>query len=139
MSSALSTQNSTIAIGNGASPEVFTAIGEVKGIDGPGGGAAVIDVTHLGSSRREKRKGIPDGGQVTITANRVFGNAGQVAMIAAEASPDPYNFKITYPNTETVIFEALVMEFREGSQVDGVVELSMTLEVTGEITRSAEV
>lgn len=138
MSNAVATQNTTIAIGNGASPESFITIGEVKSIDGPGGGASVVDVTHLSSTRREKRKGIPDGGQVSITANRVFGNAGQVEMIDAEASAEPFNFKITYPNTETVTFSAMVMEFRESSAVDGVIELSMTLEVTGAITRSAE-
>ncbi len=44
-------------------------IGEVTGFSGPSMSAAVIDVTNLKSTAKEKLIGIYDGGQVTINVN----------------------------------------------------------------------
>jgi len=44
-------------------------IGEVTGFSGPSLSAAVIDVTNLKSTAKEKLIGVYDGGQVTINVN----------------------------------------------------------------------
>ncbi len=44
-------------------------IGEITGFSGPSLSAAVIDVTNLKSTAKEKLIGIYDGGQVTINVN----------------------------------------------------------------------
>jgi len=40
-------QGTVFKVGDAASPEVFTAVGEVKEIGGPSGSAPVIDVSNL--------------------------------------------------------------------------------------------
>ena len=44
-------------------------IGEVVGFSGPGMSAAVIDVTNLVSTAKEKLVGVYDGGQITLNVN----------------------------------------------------------------------
>ena len=44
-------------------------IGQVTGFSGPSMTAAVIDVTALNSTAKEKLIGIYDGGQVTLNVN----------------------------------------------------------------------
>jgi hypothetical protein len=44
-------------------------IGEVVGFSGPSLTAAVIDVTNLASTAKEKMVGVYDGGQVTLNVN----------------------------------------------------------------------
>ena len=44
-------------------------IGEVVGFSGPSMSAAVIDVTNLGSTAKQKLIGVYDGGQVTLNVN----------------------------------------------------------------------
>ena len=49
-----------------ASTATTRTVGQVVGFTGPGGAANVIDVTHLGSTMREKRMGLPDEGTFTM-------------------------------------------------------------------------
>jgi hypothetical protein len=44
-------------------------IGEVTGFSGPGMSAAVIDVTNLQSTAKEKLVGVYDAGQITVNVN----------------------------------------------------------------------
>lgn len=44
-------------------------VGEITGFSGPGMSAAVIDVTNLQSTAKEKLIGVYDGGQITINVN----------------------------------------------------------------------
>ena len=57
-SNALESQGMTIARGDGASPESFTTIPEVRAISGPDGSANQIDTTDLSSSAKEFRMGL---------------------------------------------------------------------------------
>ena len=52
-SNALESQGMAIKRGDGASPEVFTTIPEVRSINGPDGSASEIDVSDLSSTSRE--------------------------------------------------------------------------------------
>ena len=45
----------------------FEVIPNVVSFQGPGGQAAVIDVTNLASASKEKRVGLRDEGQLTLT------------------------------------------------------------------------
>ena len=49
----LKSQGCTISYGDGASPQVMTAIGQVISINGPTGTTGEIDVTNLSSSAKE--------------------------------------------------------------------------------------
>jgi predicted secreted protein len=138
-SAALEAQGMEVKIGNGASPEVFTAIPEIKTFSGPSGSAAVIDVTDLSSAAKEKRMGLADEGQLSFTINYIPSDTQHIALRAARAARTETNFKMVFtddsPST-TWSFSAFVTGFAVSGAVDNVVEANVTLEITGAITES---
>lgn len=138
MSNAINVKGTDIEIGTTAADaalDTYTRLGEVISFDGPGGSAAVIDVSNLDSTAREKRKGLKDSGQFTCQLNRIFDDAGQLAAYAAQDDDAPYNFRVTYADGTIHTFKALVMEFRtSGGGVDEVLRGQLTLEITGDVT-----
>lgn len=61
----------TLEISDGASPEVWAAIANVKTISGPDESTEIVDVTHLSSTGgfREKRPHLQDSGEVGAEAD----------------------------------------------------------------------
>lgn len=137
-SSALQSQGMVIQIGDAASPEVFTTIPEVMNIGGPGGSAAVIDVTDLSSTGKEKRAGLQDEGQVTMDINYLPSNAQHALMRTRRAAGTVTTFRIVFTDSPqtTWTFSALVLGFTLSNSVDDVTKASVTLEVTGLITEA---
>ncbi len=117
-----------------ATPVALTEIGEVTDWDGPSGTAAVVDFTHLKSTFREKKMGIPDEGQFTFQMNFVPKNAGQLALSAARKAQTSKLFKLTFEDASTQTFTAYVLGLSTSGAVDGKVPGSVTLEITGEVT-----
>jgi predicted secreted protein len=125
--------------GNGASPEVFTAIAEVNSITGPGMTRDFIDVTSLDSTGgyREFIGGFRDGGQLTLNMN--FTYAGYNAMLTDYESDDAVNYQIVLSDsTETTIdFAAFVTDLPLDIKPDDRVTVSVTLKITGQVTLTA--
>jgi predicted secreted protein len=138
-SNALEAQGMLIKIGNGASPQVFNTISEIKTFSGPTGSAAVIDVTDLSSTAKEKRMGLADEGQLSFTINYIPDNTQHTLLRTRRASRDETDFKMVFtddsPST-TWSFSAFVTGFAVSGAVDNVVEANVTLEITGSITQS---
>jgi len=138
-SNALEAQGMLIKIGNGASPQVFTTISEIKTFSGPTGSAAVIDVTDLSSTAKEKRMGLADEGQLSFTINYIPDNTQHTLLRTRRASREETDFKMVFtddsPST-TWSFSAFVTGFAVSGAVDNVVEANVTLEITGTITQS---
>jgi hypothetical protein len=138
-SQAIEAQGTIIAIGQGDATttlpgvDVFDTIGETQTWDGPSGSASVIDVSHLGSIRREKRMGLPDEGQFTFTMNRIFGDAGQASAKQARSDRELRTFKVTYSDGSIDAFTGYVLEFPTSGGVDQVVTGSMTVEISGAV------
>jgi len=137
-SSALTSQGMTIAIGNGASPEVFTTIAEVKSIDGPGGQTAEIDVTDLSSTAKEFVLGLQDEGDITLDMNYIPANTQHALLRTLRGTGAENNFRITFTDSPatTWTFGARVKGFSISNAVDSVTGLSVTLRVTGSITEA---
>jgi predicted secreted protein len=138
-SNALEAQGMLLKIGNGASPEVFTAIKEIKTFSGPGGSAAVIDVTDLSSLAKEKRMGLADEGQLSFTINYIPNDTQHTLLRTQRANREETNFKLVFTDDSpatTWSFGAFVTGFSVSGAVDGVVEANVTLEITGAITES---
>jgi predicted secreted protein len=138
-SAALEAQGMELKIGNGASPEVFTAISEIKTFSGPSGSATVIDVTDLSSAAKEKRMCLADEGQLSFTINYIPSNTQHTLLRTQRANREETNFKLVFtddsPST-TWSFSAFVTGFAVSGAVDAVVEANVTLEITGAITES---
>jgi len=136
---ALEAQGTLIKIGNGASPEVFSSIPEIKTFSGPGGSASIIDVTDLSSTGKEKRMGLADEGQLSFTINYIPDNTQHTLLRTRRASREETDFKMVFtddsPST-TWSFSAFVTGFAVSGAVDNVVEANVTLEITGSITQS---
>ena len=111
-------------------------VGEITGFSGPGGSASIIDVSHLGSTRREKRMGLPDEGQLTLELNLVPGNAGQVALRNDRASRTQREVVLTLTDAgdTTLTFQAYCTQLSIQGGTDAKVAASVSLEITGAVT-----
>lgn len=137
-SNALEAQGLILKIGNAASPEVFTEIQEVRSINGPGGSAAVIDVTDLSSLAREKRMGIADEGQLSFEMMYIPSDTQHALLRTQRANRTETNFQLDFTDSPvtTWSFAGFITTFTISAQVDGVVMANVTIEITGAITES---
>lgn len=123
-----------------ASTSASHAVAEVVGFNGPSGGANVIDVSHLGSTAKEKLLGLRDEGQVTLDVNFRPGTTSQDYMRTCRAqrlmrkAVIQLNDNTTEAARTKIIFDAYVGGFSVSGAVDQVVKGSITLEITGACT-----
>ena len=120
-----------------AAVQATIRIGEVKDFNQGGSAASVRQVTHLGSTAVEKRKGLPDGGNMTLTLNRIFSDVGQQTIWAARASREDFGFQVAFVDASTMAFRGFVTEFSTTGGVDSDVEGSVQIDITGEVTITA--
>ncbi len=121
--------------GGTATPVTYTEVSEITDFDGPGSGqATVYDVTHLSSTRKEKRMGLPDEGQVTFSINYLPGDTGQVAARTARNNRAEKGYRVTLSDGTVATFDAYCLSIGPSGIVDGKVAGKITLEITGEVT-----
>lgn len=135
---AMVSEGIVVARSNADSPETFTNIGEVQTVDGPGGQAAVITVSHFQSTAVEKLMGLPDEGQVTLGGNFLGTTNGtiQTGLRTDRTNRTLRNFKITLTDSPATVltFQAYVLGFSLAMAVEAAVTYSVTLEVSGPVT-----
>jgi hypothetical protein len=87
------------AIGNGATTEVFTPLGEVKDLTPPSDNVDILDATHMSSPNRTREfvKGLNDPGECSFTLNFLPGEADDDAIQSLRAATAARNFRITFP------------------------------------------
>ncbi len=138
-SNALESQGITLAIDLGnVSPTVWTNVPETKDINFRTGSAAVIDVTDLSSSAREKRMGLADEGQCTFTLNLIPKNVAHAELIQAKADRQIRDFRVVFtdgPNPSTYYFSGFVLSVPVSAGVDAVIESNVTVEISGPVTQ----
>src|ERR1035437_6444508 len=84
-----------LAVGNGASPEVFTRYCEIDTMSGIGAANALVDVTTFCSGgHKEYIGGLSDGKQVTFGANYAMNEPVQEALIADVEAKNRRNFEV---------------------------------------------
>lgn len=136
---AMSTQQTFISLGNTDSPSEFDEIAEVKSIGGPNEDSEELDATHLRSpgSYREHLQSFKDGGELPLVMNFIPGDGSQdsiTGLRAVYASGEFRGYKITYPDTTTCEFLAYVKAIGSPAAVGAVLELNVTLRITGATT-----
>ena len=128
-----------------ASTGAANLIGEVTDFSGPGGQASIIDVTHLLSTAKEKLVGLRDEGQVSMTLNLSFSDAGQIALRADRASRSRRKCVIKFNDSATdaartkAIFDGYCMGFSVTGAVDNKVSANAVIEITGAVTYSSAI
>jgi len=136
-SNAVASQGFTLAVQTASGPAVFTDVKEVKSFSGFDGQRSEIDVTHLQSPAKEKRLGLKDYGTVTFDVNFVSEDPGQIALRALLDEDEPTNFKCTYSDGSTDEFSGLVRQIPKNGSVDGVIESSFAITITGDVEFTA--
>jgi hypothetical protein len=132
------TQGTEISITVGAAPGTPTVIAEATGWSGPRFTRNEIDITNLGSTAKQFALGLQDPGEFTVDVNFDFEDAGQSAAWDALQGTTPMPVTVTYPDDKGGIsFEALVMNFEQTGRADDKVTGSITLRITGAVTKIA--
>lgn len=126
-----------LKIGDGASPEVFTTIGEIFSNIMVGASKPLVDFTHHESPNtfREFKCGVAEGDELSIQANWVASETGQAAVRTAFTAGTPYNFKVVAPDTdETADFSGIVIHHDVDRPLDDRQVFNMTLKIAGSIS-----
>lgn len=120
-----------------AIPQTFSKVGNVQDFTPDGGTANVIDVTNMDSLAKEKRQGLQDNGNYSLTYDADDTDVGQLRLIAARAAQAVVVFKQYYPGGLKIrAWQGFVQKITEPvAGVDKVLRCSATLVVTGPISR----
>jgi len=126
---------------NGIVRTTDTKIGEVTDFTGPGGAAAVIDITHLGSTAKEKMVGLRDEGQLSMTMNFVATDVGQIAFISDRASRTKRTYVLKFNDAAThgCDFQGYAMQFSIAGAVDNKITANAVIEISGAVTYTTAV
>lgn len=124
--------------GDGALPEVFTAIANVTNISGPGLEREVMDVTAHDSPDQweEAIGGIKRSGEVSLDIN--YDPSVHNSLLADFDDQDPRNYKLVFPDTPPSIwtFKAILKGFEPDAPHDDKLAASITFKVSGKPTTS---
>jgi len=124
------------SIGDGATPEVFTAVAGVQTINGPTGSAEQIDVSSLDStgSYREFLAGFKDAGEVSFSIWLDPADRGGLDTLYESGATN--NFRITFPDTgsTTLTFAGAVTGFQIGIPTEGAITADTVIKVSGQPT-----
>lgn len=119
---------SSLKLGDGASPEVFTTIAEVLRCGPIGQQTAEVEVTHLSSTSKEFIGGLPEGATVEFGLNFV-GGTQQTALRDGIGSTK--NFKMEFSDNTSASFAFVILGFMRGETSP---EAQLTATVNGRIT-----
>lgn len=139
---AINSQGSQFLHSGPGSPASYVAIEEVISIGGPQGTATLIDVSHLGSTRKEYLQGLADNGAVQLSCN-FTGATKQMDMFTmfnTTADPEQFMLKIPSDSTKTTfhtfVFDGIVTKWELADATDAKVTLAITVQTTGGVTYS---
>jgi len=127
----------TLGIGDGASPEVFTTIGEIFSPIKVGETKPLVDFTHHQSPNafREFKVGIAEGDEVALQCNWVVSETGQEAARTAFDGGEPVNFEVVAPDSdETVTFPGIVTHHDVDRPLDNKQVFNLTVKIAGPLT-----
>lgn len=119
--------------GDGASPEVFTAIASITKINGPKMKRETYDVTAHDTSVpwKEFIGGLKDGGEVSIEIN--YDPSVHNVLTADFEDLAPRNYQIVLPDSPpaTWAFKAVLTEFSQEAPHDNKLTASLSFKASG--------
>jgi len=122
--------------GDGASPEVFTAVGDVVNIGGPSITKDEIEVTALDSTAKEFIGALDDPGELTMDLNWNPQDAEHVNLRSDAEASIVRNYRIVWGDVSAtqVTMSAEVMEFTINTEPNDAVKASVRLKISGSLT-----
>lgn len=131
-----------LQLGDGASPENFTAIAEITDLAPPKMKKGSSDVTSYSSTSgyREFLPVLRDAGEVAIKANWLPNNVTQdetTGILASFNTDTNHNWKIVLPSSiATLAFAGHVTGFEPSAPLDKAAALAFSIKISGPITVS---
>lgn len=124
--------------GDGASPEVFTAVGDIITIGGPAISKDEIEVTALDSTAKEFIGALDDPGEITLELNTNFQDAQQVGLRSDAEGNAQGNYRIIWNDVSStqVDFLAEVMDWSANTEANDAVKSSVRLKISEALTWS---
>jgi len=142
MSNAFWVYGSSFQIGDGATPENFATVAEVRDMTAPSFQRDTIEVTNQDSSGgfREFIAGWRDAGEVTLELNWLPGNATHdesTGLLSHYLDDEVRNYKLILPDTVlTIAFAGVITDFPPDLALESQGTVSVTIKITGEPTFS---
>lgn len=126
-------------IGDGASPEVFTAVAEVTGISGVGFSKDEIDVTHTDSANRIREfiSGLVDQGAIAIAGNLLASHVTTMEAEKVKTANSNYQFSVPLDTTKTITFSGNMQDFGADAPIGDACRFTATFKVSGGYTTVA--
>ena len=122
--------------------ESWTEVGGTTNLGTAGDVSALITSEQIAVARTRKLKGTKNAGSMTVVADLDYDDAGQLAIVAAEAAKESYAFRLVFNDapvggTPSVrYFIAFVMTAAEAwNEANSVMSLNATLEIDSNIVR----
>lgn len=116
-----------------ATPGTYTSLGELVDVTPPALTRETVDATNHASPERMREHigGMRDQSEAAIVLNYDPGNASWDALKAAYDDDASKNYKITFPDGESVIFPALVTELAPATPMADKMTLAAKFKPTG--------
>ena len=139
-SNSYAAKGTVLKMGDGASPEVFTAIAQLGDVDGPNSKLDTVDTTHHGSTAKEYVPTIIDGGEVKFTINYDPAAATHKnaigGLLYAHQNKLLKNFQLVFPVAAPAgpSFAAFVADFQVKAPVAGKLVADVVFKITGPVT-----
>lgn len=126
----------TFSLGDGADPEVFTALAEVLDVTPPSDAVDIIEVTHMTSPDRTKEfiAGLTDPGECSFDINFLPGAGDDTALQAKRQTATVSNYRITFPNAATWTFAGILTGYSPTAPVNDRMTASVTFKLTSSYT-----
>lgn len=136
MASGVKTQGLKLQLGTTASPQTFTNIANVAGVQGLGSGNTTeIDVTNFDSTGREFLKGFSDGGTMTVNLNPDPDLSGYKDLEDLFAAGTTRQWRVLLANTGSSYWEfnAYISQFQKDFAIDDAARATVSLRISGRV------
>jgi hypothetical protein len=125
-----------LQIGDGNSPEVFADFCAASDVSGIGESKPQVDVTTLCDLARKFRGGLPEGAEITLTANLIQADAQTRALFESYKADEIVNFRLTMVGIspeEFFAFSATILGWNVNPPVGDKATMVFTLKISGEV------
>jgi hypothetical protein len=134
--------NIRLLVGVGTPTPVYSVVAGLKSIDGPNSERATIRATDLDSASQHDEfvAGYRNPGQLSAVAHYEPATAGHESLMAAAESGAATLFRVEFGPTGASgrrwQFSAIVTSIAPTAEIDGLIEATLTLQLSGVITRT---
>lgn len=134
MANEIRTQGTKLQLGSTTSPQTFSDIANVTGINGPDGQSPEIDVTNFADTARRFLAGLPDNGSVSADINWSSAETTNTTLYALYQSGATRQYRIVLSSSDYFEFNAVVLGHPFTFAVDDVVKTTVSLRVSGAVS-----